>query len=229
MISCVMPTFNQANYLRSAIDSILAQRFTDFELIVVDDGSTDSTMKILASYDDPRLRVFWKPNGGTGTALNFGFRHALGEYETWFASDNVMYPNNFEELLRALTSNDCDLVFGDMDIVLESGEKIRPLNDVPANSQEILMRDHVFRFGVFWLWKKELREKSLVQFSPMPCEDLDMMLRFSENGKFQHVANFCGYFLNHSASMGATIARNGTGQAIRDAIYASSFIRRGIL
>ena len=85
-----MPTYNDSSYLEKAIDDILNQSYKNFELLIVNDGSTDNTMDILKTYQkqDNRIQIFDKQNGGTGSALNFGFEHAKGEFGTWVSSDD---------------------------------------------------------------------------------------------------------------------------------------------
>lgn len=79
--SVLMPAYNDARYIRDAIDSILGQTFTDFELIIVNDGSTDETPQILASYTDPRIRILYHPtNMGRAHARNTALNAAQGEY-----------------------------------------------------------------------------------------------------------------------------------------------------
>tara|TARA_R110002012_G_scaffold156060_1_gene316909 strand:+ start:6114 stop:7724 length:1611 start_codon:yes stop_codon:yes gene_type:complete len=107
LVSVVMPTYNDAKYLKSAIDDILNQTYANFEFIIVNDGSTDETAQILESYakQDPRIRVFDKENGGTGSALNHGFRQARGEFGTWVSSDDNKQPNYLEVLVSVLKKN----------------------------------------------------------------------------------------------------------------------------
>ncbi len=92
-VSVLMTTFNGAAYLRESIDSVLAQDFTDFEFIIVDDGSTDATPAILATYNDPRLRILRTPrNLGVVGARNFGFATARGTYLAALDHDDVSTP-----------------------------------------------------------------------------------------------------------------------------------------
>ncbi len=90
-VSVVIPTYNRAAYIRQAIDSVLCQSMTDFEVIVVDDGSTDSTGEILASYGD-RIRQVRIPNGGPARARNAGMALARGRYIAWLDSDDRYHP-----------------------------------------------------------------------------------------------------------------------------------------
>lgn len=90
-VSVIIPTYNRANLISQAIDSVLQQTFSDFEIIVVDDGSTDDTEAVVKVYGD-RVRYVWTPNGGTGHARNVGMQHARGTYFTFLDSDDVLYP-----------------------------------------------------------------------------------------------------------------------------------------
>ena len=89
--SVIVPTYNQANYLGEALDSLLAQTDADWEAVVVNDGSTDSTPEVLETYfkKDKRFRVYHKRNGGVGSALNAGLREAKGEWICWLSSDDL--------------------------------------------------------------------------------------------------------------------------------------------
>lgn len=228
MITCVVPTYNQSRFLKRAIDSILAQTYRDFELIVVNDGSTDDTANILAGYDDPRMQVWHKPNGGTGTALNMGFQWARGEFETWFASDNVMYPNNFESLLDGI--GDADFVYSDCDITSFRTQKEDrysiAFNSYAYDAERCLSKD--WYFGLFWLWRRELRLKSLASFMPNPNEDLDMVLRFEEHGVFKRIGNVGGLVDLHKDCMSEVLSHETFGGRYTEAIRASARVRRAI-
>lgn len=92
-VSVVMPVYNKAPFLREAVDSILGQSFTDFELIGVDDKSTDHSLDVLQAIDDPRLRIIeLAENGGPGVAANAGLDAARGEYIVRMDADDVAVP-----------------------------------------------------------------------------------------------------------------------------------------
>ena len=93
MISVVMSVYNGEKYLRECIDSVLAQTFTDFEFIIVDDGSTDNTENIIKSYTDDRIVYIKKKHEGISEALNLGIRRAIGIYIARMDADDKMYPN----------------------------------------------------------------------------------------------------------------------------------------
>jgi glycosyltransferase involved in cell wall biosynthesis len=105
-VSITMPTFNGARFLREALDSVFAQTWRDFELIVVIDGSTDGTEQILASYSDPRMRVIRNErNLGLPASLNVGLAAAKGEYWRWTSDDNVHKPETVARLVEYLETH----------------------------------------------------------------------------------------------------------------------------
>jgi len=94
LVSVVLPVYNQAGYLPAALDSVFAQTYLHYELIVVDDGSTDATPQVLADYQQRHaFTVIRQANQRLPRALNTGFAAARGEYLTWTSSDNVMLPD----------------------------------------------------------------------------------------------------------------------------------------
>src|SRR5690606_22590995 len=89
-VSVIIPVYNTENYLRECLDSILAQTFTDFEVLLINDGSTDSSGKICDEYaeKDSRIKVFHKENGGVSSARNLGLDNAKGEWICFVDSDD---------------------------------------------------------------------------------------------------------------------------------------------
>lgn len=112
-ISIITPVYNVENYLDICLDSILAQSYKDFEVICVDDGSTDSSPEILKKYAqfDKRIRVFHKTNGGLSDARNFGMEHITGEYTTFVDSDDWLSHLMLERLYRNITEYNSDFNF----------------------------------------------------------------------------------------------------------------------
>jgi glycosyltransferase involved in cell wall biosynthesis len=110
-VSVVIATFNRASYLPATIDSVLSQSFTDFELIVVDDGSTDNTREVLAGYGS-RLRYFYQANAGASAARNFGVRQARAPWIAFQDSDDLSLPNHLAVLYRYVSQHPrCGMIF----------------------------------------------------------------------------------------------------------------------
>ena len=92
LVTVLMPAWNRERFVREAVDSVLAQTFADFELLVIDDGSTDATAAIVAAVVDPRVRCLREPHRGIGAAMNAGLRAARGRYVARLDSDDVWLP-----------------------------------------------------------------------------------------------------------------------------------------
>lgn len=110
-VSVIMPAYNSEAYIRESINSVLAQRFTDFELIVVDDGSTDATAAIVESYTDSRIRLIRQPNRGVSVARNTGIEAAQGQFITFLDSDDLYYPDFLKTLYHLIQSNPTEMTF----------------------------------------------------------------------------------------------------------------------
>ena len=106
-ISVVMPVYNTAKYLSKSIGSVLNQTFQGFELLCINDGSTDNSWELLEKYasQDERVRIFNKKNEGVSTARNIGIEHALGNYIFFMDSDDSMPANALHVMIKALKNN----------------------------------------------------------------------------------------------------------------------------
>jgi glycosyltransferase involved in cell wall biosynthesis len=95
LISCIVPTYNMERYIEEALDSILAQTYRPFEIIVIDDGSTDSTKVRVEKYGT-QVRYYWTPNSGPSAARNVGLRETRGEMVAFLDSDDLWHPQKLE-------------------------------------------------------------------------------------------------------------------------------------
>lgn len=114
-VSVIVPVYKAEKYLHKCVDSILAQTFRDFEVLLVDDGSPDRSGTICDEYaqKDPRVRVFHKENGGVSSARQCGLDHAQGEYTIHADPDDWVEPNMLEELYAKAKAEDADMVICD--------------------------------------------------------------------------------------------------------------------
>jgi SAM-dependent methyltransferase len=133
-VSVVLPVYNGEDYIRESVESVLAQTYPDFELIVVDDGSTDGTSGILASYAaDPRVRVMRQANQKLPAALSNGFAQATGEFYTWTSADNIMAPDQLAEMVRFLREHlAVEMVYADEEIIGEDGRALENSDFCPG-------------------------------------------------------------------------------------------------
>ena len=124
LVSIVIPVYNGENYIRSAIDSAINQTYSNIEVIVVNDGSTDNTEEIVLSYGN-KVRYYKKDNGGVATAVNFGVSKMKGEYFSWLSHDDYYSPNKIELQIKKLSENaDCKLCFSNINVLHVNENKI---------------------------------------------------------------------------------------------------------
>ena len=142
LISVVVPVYNVEKYLHKCIDSILSQTYIYFELILIDDGSTDDSSQICDEYvnSDKRVRAFHKKNGGQSSARNLGIDVACGEYITFIDSDDFVKNNYLEIMLKLAIENNSEIVqcsfdFGDDGLFKNSNYK--PLIKVYSGSHAL--------------------------------------------------------------------------------------------
>lgn len=117
LLTVVMPVYNVEEFVAEAIESVLAQTYTNIELILVDDGSTDSSPAICDAYAraNKSISVLHQTNGGLGNARNVGAKLANGKYLVFIDSDDLLYPNSYEVMVRSLESSGSDLVTGNVE------------------------------------------------------------------------------------------------------------------
>ena len=109
LVSIIMPAYNSARFIRESIDSVLAQTYTEWELLIVDDCSTDNTKEVVQSYSDERIHYFKTPhNSGSGVARNMGIEAAKGRYIAFIDGDDWWYPEKLERQIAFMQDNKYD-------------------------------------------------------------------------------------------------------------------------
>jgi glycosyltransferase involved in cell wall biosynthesis len=125
-IAVIIPTYNRANLIGESIESVLRQTFADFEIIVVDDGSTDNTKEVVQSFNDPRIRYEYKENGGVSAARNTGAKMTVAEYITFLDSDDTYLPDALEKMAAFLDAHkEIGFVYGQAHIMKVGGVAYR--------------------------------------------------------------------------------------------------------
>jgi len=181
LLTIVIPTFNRADFLRESVHSVLSQTFTDFELIVVDDGSTDHTKEVMLEF--PRVRyVACEENSGVSHARNLGIGLARGRYICFLDSDDLWIQNKLETQIHWMESHgECQVCYTD-EIWIRKGVRVNPMNkhrkysgDIfphclplcTVSPSSVLMRSSLFD------------EVGLFDEDLAVCEDYDLWLRIS--------------------------------------------------
>lgn len=220
-VSVLMPAYNVSRYLREAIGSVLNQTWQHFELLIIEDCSTDDTAAILATYrDDPRIRILQNPrNLGLAATRNHGLSRARGNYIALLDSDDCWHPEYLEHQVRILDRDPSIAVLGcDFDFIDGDGHDITPENVLTSRAErdpeqalihypfEYLIRQSPFVPST-WTTRRALLEK-IGRFKPQlrVCEDHEAMLQLSMHGKVCETAKVLAYYRKHGAQL--TASRN---------------------
>ena len=124
LFTVIIPSYNRADVIAKTIQSVLNQTCSNFELIIVDDGSTDSTEKTIFSFKDPRIKYFKKENAERGAARNFGVSKAKGDYITFLDSDDLLYSKYLEEANLFIANNNEINIFHQLFEVRNNSDKL---------------------------------------------------------------------------------------------------------
>lgn len=186
LVSIIVPVYNAGKYLNRCIDSILSQTMTDFELLLIDDGSKDNSGRICDEYaeKDARVRVFHKPNGGVSSARNLGLDNAKGKWITFVDADDRCSCNYLEHLLSKV-DDDTDLIISYAVICDSTGEKaeVYPEYKVNATNFERLFVDSDMHWHTSpWakLYRASIIYENSLRFNEMMHigEDADFLFSF---------------------------------------------------
>jgi glycosyltransferase involved in cell wall biosynthesis len=206
LISIVLPTYNGANYIRTSIESCLRQTLTNFELIIVNDCSTDNTATIIEEYAavDNRIRIIHNTqNKKLPLSLNAGFDVAKGKYHTWTSDDNYYAPQALQTLLDILETNkDTGLVYTDYTIINDKNEITgkRTFNNIYDSFTDWL------GCGACFLYRAEIYA-AIKGYNPSAflIEDYDFFMRAFLQFKFLYYPSHDLYFYReHEASLTST-------------------------
>jgi glycosyltransferase involved in cell wall biosynthesis len=206
LISVVMPVYNCGRYVAQAVESILAQTLADFEFVVIDDGSTDKTSKVLRRYAarDPRIRIVSRPNRGLVASLNEGLALALGEFIARMDGDDIALPSRFERQVAFLRQHPDIVCVGSA--VLEIDEVGRELVVSPQPLDDETIQELSLK-GLPKIWHPTAMMRreavhSIGGYRPGMClgEDLDLWLRLGEHGRLANLEEYLLLYRIHSES-----------------------------
>ena len=185
MVSIIIPVYNSERFLKECFDSILAQTYDNYEIIVVDDGSVDTSIQIEEEYSKKvaGFRIIKQANSGQGVARNRGLDIARGEYIAFIDSDDAMKPDFLKESVAKIEAGNYDIVVANYDKINEKSEFLAIHSNAKADDTldgyEALMEMwygenvHIAPWGK--LYKKEVFEKD--RFKSCYCEDAEILER----------------------------------------------------
>jgi glycosyltransferase involved in cell wall biosynthesis len=193
LVSVVIPTYNRAKYIAEAVESVLKQTYPYIETIVVDDGSTDDTSRILEDFGD-RIEYIRQERKERSSARNRGIRNAKGEYVAFLDSDDVWCPEKVSEQVRVLKENpEVGAVYTDVEFIDENGKRCTELRqwDGPRRKRfyEDLMTNNVVTGSTSSVM---IRRECLGEGGPFDeamnaCEDLDLYRRIARTYEFREI------------------------------------------
>ncbi len=201
LVSIILPVYNGERYLREAIDSVCAQTYTDWELIVVDDGSTDASATIVQEYadNDARIRLVRQENKKLPAALNTGHRAARGEFLTWTSDDNRLKPDFLTVLVAEMQQRpSVDMLFANLQAIDAAGgcatnapyyaQYQYPPGSGTIRLPVLVSRLHAWNsIGAAFLYRRRILPLvGLYSENWFTCEDYDFWLRVNLNAVLRH-------------------------------------------
>jgi chondroitin synthase len=200
LFSIYIPAYNVESYIEACIESAINQTYKDFEIVVVNDGSTDNTLKILQKYNKhPKVKIISKTNGGRGSASNKAIQNASGEYIVQLDSDDILYPDALEKLADFFSKNiEIECVYTNYTLIDKDGNKIgdgwSPPNFDRYDNLVGMSMPHLrsFRRGLYY--RTEGFDEALTN-----AVDYDFFLKLSTVTKISHLNDALYYYRVHSA------------------------------
>ncbi len=207
IVSIILPTYNGEKYICDSINSVINQTYTDWELIVIDDCSTDSTYQLVQEYAqrDNRIKLFRnEKNLKLPATLNVGFSKATGKFLTWTSDDNLYMENAIERMVALLQSNkQLALVFSRMENIDFKGDSLG-LTDIPESEQEIFYHNIV---GASFMYTRTIYEEiGGYDTNKFLMEDYDYWLRISRKAEIKYIPDVLYKYRQHLGSL--TESRN---------------------
>lgn len=203
-LSVVMSVHNGEAHITEAIDSLLVQTFKAFELIIVNDGSTDKTAKILAAYNDPRLRIITQTNRGLVVSLNRAISVAETPLIARHDADDKSEPDRLEQQMKYLKKQPDVVIVGSSIKVMNAQGRVlhehRVLLNDPELKQELLVHSP-FAHGSVMFRKTAFDKAGGYQQTEWPAEDYGLWLRLSEQGKFGNLDEPLYIYREHSGGI----------------------------
>ncbi len=216
IISVIIPVYNGEKTIRETIESVLKQTFSDLELIVINDSSTDSTLEIISSIKDSRIKIFSYPNAGLASSRNRGIANACGEFISFLDADDLWTPNKLELQLKALQENcQAGVAYSWTDLIDNKSEFIRPSSHITANGDvyaRLLLVNFLENGSNPLIRKQALTEVGGFDESLGHAADWDMWLRLAPCYHFVAVPSAQILYRVSANSMSSNIYRQAVDQ-----------------
>ncbi|MFT4095348.1 MAG: glycosyltransferase [Niabella sp.] len=184
--SIITPTYNRAGFIKDMIVNILQQEFRHFELIIVDDGSTDNTTEVVQSVTDKRIKYFKKENGERGAARNYGAEKASGQYLIFFDSDDVMYPQHLSRAAAYIQEqNFPEVTYNPYEIINKATGAKKTIWETPDRLKEKLAVNNFLACNSVIIRKEIFEQFKFVENRKLAtAEDKELWLRIAARYPF---------------------------------------------
>ncbi|AOW19507.1 glycosyltransferase family 2 protein [Urechidicola croceus] len=236
LVSIIIPTYNRAYLIAETIESILKQTFTNWECIIVDDGSSDNTEQLMNEFSkkDSRIQFYKRPVNkikGANSCRNYGFELSKGKYINWFDSDDLMAYDFLETGISTLKNSINDFIIFDYEIFKEN---ISNTIKIQKNQTKNLIEDYAtwkINFGTWAIiWKRSIVKNYNFDESLTRAQDLDFNLRIFFNEKFTFVnSNKIGVFLRQHDKNLTSKFNNKNFESLKSEIKVRSYLINNLI
>ena len=189
-VSIILPVYNGQKYIQSSINSLLAQTYADFELIVINDGSTDNTEEIIKKIRDPRLKIISRPNKGLVKTLNEGIRRAKGEFIARQDADDLSLPTRLEKQISFLDSHHKIGLVGSNYTIIDEEDTELVATDIFTHPDDLSVAEIVsnqFGHGSVVMRSSIVRKAKGYNAAVGHVEDYDLFVRMSRLSKIANL------------------------------------------
>lgn len=198
LVSVITPTYNRADFIGEALQSVKEQTYEHFEHLIIDDGSTDDTREILAPFlEDARFRYFYQENQGQSVARNLGLAKARGDFICFLDSDNLWVLSKLATQLEIFRQHpEADVVYGDSITINHAGKEISRRN-MPRFSGYIvlpLLKDNCVSMNTVMVRQRCFNKIGGMDINNRLAEDYELWLRFSLHFRFQYIPEYFAYY-----------------------------------
>lgn len=221
-ISVIIPVYNKGEFFRKTLASVLAQSFADYEIVIVDDGSTDGAGEITRAFNDPRIRYYYQKNSGLpAVARNNGIKYSRGRYIAFLDADDIWHPDKLSRCYDILNNDpEIDLVCHNEAIVSSSGNLIRTTSRGSGRIQNMFRRlllcGNCLSPSAVIVKKEALLDKGMFReyTNFFSVEDYDLWLRMAKRSVFYFLPEALGEYILHDDNISSQIERHFNNQIV---------------
>lgn len=236
-VSVVMPVHNAERFVEAAVASVMASSFVDWELLAINDGSTDNSVARInaAAGNDPRVRIITVPHGGVANARNAALNEARGELIANLDADDLMFPNRLQQQVSYLAAHPGCLALGTRALVIDENDRPQQVGVRYLTHADIDGAHLAGRPGAIWNPTAMFRKAAAVRVGGYKSdlastgEDFDLWLRLAEIGEIRNLPDVLNCYRVHGRNISINDNNSEERKAIALATVARAFARRGIL